>query len=398
MRDLCDIGDGIPGRCERTRWIGWIYGMEEVMDGEGGNRDGGHVFKPGRVNGKNASYRSGSKVIPSRVRYELVEIMREHLTKGATKDKKVGSRTAELRKTVILSFFSDLFHLRYRIESVHNLRQKHLEAVFKFLEAEGQSPATLQNKISIMRIFCEWIGKPGMVTESSRYVVNPLSTKRTMVVQEDKSWDGHGVDIMEKIGEIREEDERSAGALLLCYAFGLRIREAVMMNVFKAHDGDVLAVVYGTKGGRARSIPIEYEWQMEILEDVKGMVDQTSGRLMRRGKTEEQERQRVYYRCRKHGITLADDGISVHGLRHQYMHERFEEQLGVPAPVKGGDISVLDRKKFREVTGRLMERAGHSRVSIGASYYGSRRYGKREGTPSSVTDKGDGKSTKGGEE
>ena len=349
---------------------------KEVMDKEDAVND--RKLKPGRVDGKNSAYRSGMGHIKPKIRYELVQIMRDHLTEGARKDKKVGSATAQTRKEVILGFFSDLFRLKYNIESVNNLKPKHLEAVFKFLEEQGQSPSTIQNKISVMRTFCEWIGKPGMVLASVRYVENPMSTKRTMVVQEDKSWEGNGVDLMEKIELIRKEDERAAGVLLMCYGFGLRIREAVMMNVFKSEDGDSLMVVHGTKGGRARNVPIEHEWQKRLLEDVKGIVDQASGKLMRRGLGVEQMIQRVYYMMKKHGLTLAESGVSAHGLRHQYMHERFEEQLGIPAPVKGGDISVLDKKEFDDATGRLMERAGHSRVTIGASYYGSRRVKKCE--------------------
>jgi hypothetical protein len=76
---------------------------------------------------------------------------------------------------------------------------------------------------------------------------------------------------------------------------------------------------------------------------------------------------------RKHKLTLADEGVSAHGLRHQYMHERFCEFLGIEPPVRGGDLSEVDKQAFDSATEKLMERAGHSRKTIGASYYGSRR-------------------------
>jgi len=41
--------------------------------------------------------------------------------------------------------------------------------------------------------------------------------------------------------------------------------------------------------------------------------------------------------------------------------------------VRGGDISTVEKYRFHEASQQLMERAGHTRVSIGASYYGSRR-------------------------
>lgn len=72
------------------------------------------------------------------------------------------------------------------------------------------------------------------------------------------------------------------------------------------------------------------------------------------------------------------------------MQERFEEQLGIPAPVKGGDISRIDKKEFDNVTGMLVERAGHSRPTIGSSYYGSRRRGKENGKSSGHVKRDDG--------
>ncbi len=347
----------------------------EHDDGNGGGNE--WTVKPGRVNGKNSKYRSGTHPIKPHVRSEIHKIFTEHIMKGSKGGRVVGGESIEKRKTVILGFFSDLFYLGYKIESVHNLKQKHLVGVFNFLEKEGQAPATLQNKISIMRMFCEWIGKPGMVGSSEDYVLNPLSTARTMVAQEDKSWDGKGIDVMEKIEQVRKSDERVAGVLMMCYGFGLRRKEAILTNLFKAVDGNTLFLVNGTKGGRARSVPIEYDWQWALLEEVKSMVDQKTGKLIQRGKTLKQSLNQLEYRLRKHGLFLAGDGVTAHGLRHQYMQERFIEQMGVAAPVKGGDISSLDRSEFKYKTLMLMERAGHSRTQIGASYYGSRRMKKK---------------------
>lgn len=124
--------------------------------------------KPGRVNGKNSRHKTVHK-IPPRCRNEIELILQANRDKGASKAKKVGNKTQEKRMTVVRGFFSDLFTLGFKIESVYNLREKHLRAVFEKLEAEGQSPSTIQNKISIMRTFCEWIGKNGMVRGSTNY-------------------------------------------------------------------------------------------------------------------------------------------------------------------------------------------------------------------------------------
>jgi hypothetical protein len=55
------------------------------------------------------------------------------------------------------------------------------------------------------------------------------------------------------------------------------------------------------------------------------------------------------------------------------MHESFTRLLGIEPPVRGGDISLIDKDTFHLASQKLMEKAGHIRVNIGASYFGSRR-------------------------
>lgn len=66
------------------------------------------------------------------------------------------------RDEAVYGFFGDLFHLKYKIESVQSLKVKHLEAVFTHWKIQGMLLEDLQRKITIMLEFCEWIGKNGM--------------------------------------------------------------------------------------------------------------------------------------------------------------------------------------------------------------------------------------------
>lgn len=333
--------------------------------------------KPGRINGKNSEYRSGTHSLPKKIRNEIYTILSQHWKDAARKDKQVGSGTMMKRRSVILGFYRDLFHLKYKIESVHNLKQKHLIAVFNFLEDQGQSPSTIQNKISIMRVFCEWIGKVGMVGDSADYVKNRNSVRRSMVVKEDKSWDGHGIDIVSKIQEISQIDQAVGLWLELCLGFGLRVKEALLFIASVAHEGNHIFVREGTKGGRSRIVPVENDMQRDILHRVKSVADGKSGLLGVRGKTLIQKNRRFYYVLKRCGVTLAELGVSAHGLRHQYMQQSYKLLLGVEAPVRGGDINQVDKVKFHIVGQKLAERAGHSRATIGVSYYGSRRRARK---------------------
>lgn len=341
--------------------------------------------KPGRINGKNSIYRSGSR-IPKRCANEIEMILQAHRDKAALKDKKVSARTQDIRDTVIRGFFSDLFRLGYKIETIHNLKEKHLMAVFQHLEEQQQAPSTIQNKISIMRIFCEWIGKSGMVRQSTLYVKNPESVTRTMVVREDKSWEGKGIDILEMLPLIEQEDKHVALSLELCWAFGLRMREAIMLRPSVSKEGTFLWLREGTKGDRARVIPIENAIQTHVLERAIAMSDGKSGNLGVRGKTVKQKIRRFYTVMEKHGITLRDNDITAHGLRHQYMQQSFKNLLGIEPPVRGGNLSELNREELHLASQKLMERAGHTRVTIGTAYYGSRRIPKRAPSPEKTTE------------
>lgn len=332
--------------------------------------------KPGRVDGKNSEYRSGIHRIPKRCHNEIEVVLQQNRDKAAHKDKKVGSGTQDKRETVIKGFFSDLFYLGYKIESIHSLKQKHLQAVFGFLEDQGQSPSTIQNKISIMRVFSEWVGKYGMVGDSTKYVKNRASVRRSMVVQEDKSWDGNGFALLDQLPEIATKDEDVAMWLEIIWAFGLRVREGIMSRPGASADGLVYWVKEGTKGGRSRVVPIETDVQRDVIERAKKLADGKTGLLGKRGKSYKQKRDHFYYILKVCGFTLKDKGVTAHGLRHEYMQRAFKRLTGIEAPIKGGDLSLLDKKEFHEASQKLMERAGHTRVTIGAAYYGSRRIKK----------------------
>lgn len=330
-------------------------------------------LKPGRVDGKNSTYRSGEHRIPKRCKNQIMTVLKENRDKAAHKEKKVGSGTQEKRKTVILGFFSDLFFLGFMIESIFNLKEKHLKAVFNFLEEQGQSPSTIQNKVSIMRVFCGWIGKNGMVRDSALYVKDKSSVRRSMIVREDKSWEGKGIDVPAKLAEISKKDETVGLVLELCWAFGLRVKEALMLRPHVAHESEFIWVRDGTKGDRSRVIPIKNDVQRNVLERAKAVADKKSGFIGKRGKTFEQKLRRFYYVLKACGITLHEGQITAHGLRHQYMQDRFKHLVGIDAPVKGGNLGEVDKDELHVASQKLMEEAGHTRVSIGSSYYGSRR-------------------------
>jgi integrase len=338
-------------------------------------------LKPGRVNGKNSAYRSGEHHIPKRCNNQIVMVLKANRDKAAHKEKTVGASTQDKRETVIFGFFGLLFYLKFKIESIYHLKQKHLIAVFNFLEEQGQSPSTIQNKISIMRVFCEWIGKNGMVLDSRKYVKDKSSVRRSLVAREDKSWEGQGIEFLSKLSEVAQMDATVAINLELSLAFGLRVKESIMLRPGAEQSDDFLWVREGTKGGRPRVIRIENDIQRDVLKRASSIADKKSGFLGNRYKTYEQKRRRFYYVLEVCGITLREEQITAHGLRHQYMQKRFKDLLGIDAPVKGGNLGLVDKDELHVTSQKIMEEAGHTRVDIGSAYYGSRRHPGKAQSP-----------------
>jgi len=304
-------------------------------------------LKHGRVDGKNSKHKSGLKRIPKKWRNEIHLVLQANRDLAARSTKKVGNETQEKRDTVILGFFSDLFALGNRIQSIYHIKQKHLLAVFYFLEVEGQSPSTIANKISIMRTFCNWIGKTDMVKDSSCYVKNISSVKRSSVAQEGKSWVGHGVDFQKLLAQVQQKDLSVAMTLELCLAFGLRVREAIMFRPNVEHTiEELISVRDGTKGDRPRYVPIELHVQIDVLTRAKGMADGKTDFIWKRNMTLEQKINRFYTVLKACGITLHQISVSAHGLRHQYMHQSYKSIFDREPPIKGGELNGIDKKDF----------------------------------------------------
>ncbi len=312
---------------------------------------------------------------------EIQGVLEQNLDKCANgKNKRVGHLTQEKRKLVIMGCVADLHYLGYRIESMSNLRDKHIYAWIQFLVKNRQKPATIQNKLSIIRVYCRWIGKRGMVRSPQYYVDTPELVKRSTAAKVDKSWDGK--DRSKLIDAVSKKDNVVGMQLELCHEFGLRRTEAIMLKPCIADENIVLHVRSGTKGGRPRLIPIDTQQQREVLEKAKSMAEANSGLMRPPGKSLKQAINRFKYIMRYCGITKLGEGVTSHGLRHGYVHRRYEERTdGGKLPVKGGKPGEVDLQVDRIAKLKIMEEVGHSRLSVSTAYGGSFGHAGRSNKP-----------------
>ncbi|MGH8291475.1 MAG: phage integrase N-terminal domain-containing protein [Steroidobacteraceae bacterium] len=255
----------------------------------------------------------------------LAAVLKAH--NGARRDGAVASfATRDKRADVLYAGFKRLHELGFRMEAVTSLRGKHIEALAEDWEARRLSASTLQNNLSIFRAFAEWIGKAGMVRGIEHYLGSG-TTARSSIAREDKSWSGRGVDIAAKIEQVREKDVRVALQLELQLAFGLRAREAMQLRPHLADKGTYLNVTHGTKGGRGRVEPIRTAEQRALLERAKTFCATLSSSTSDPSLKLSQWKNHYYQVVRYCGISRTD-GITGHGLRHQYANERYRELTG----------------------------------------------------------------------
>ena len=311
----------------------------------------------------------------------LATILHEHGKKSANGDRVLSMATKDKRSTVLYTAMRQLRGMGYRLEDPAHIKEKHVAALMQKWEEEQLSSATLQNRLSILRVFAEWIGKPGMVKESVNYVSNPDSVKRNYIAREDKSWSTNGVEFESAIRAIWTYDKYCAVQIKLIHAFGLRRKEGVMIKVLRADKGDYLLVTDGTKGGRDRVVPIETPYQKQVLTEAQDLAKTNAGFITDRQLDLKQAMRRITYVMEKFGLTKAEAGVTLHGLRHEFANDSLERK-GFVSPVRraatGEKLAPADKETEKLARLAVSEELGHSRESITTAYYGSEKRKPKE--------------------
>jgi integrase len=281
--------------------------------------------------------------------------------------KALSIKTQERRATALCKSFVELREGGFALQTPWSLKAKHVDYLVHGWIAKGQSGGTIENKLTYLRAIAQWMHKANLVGTLGDYVDRrEHDLVRSYVATEDRSWEARGVDAVAKIDEIALSCPYTAVQLKLQAAFGLRVEESFMLRPVEAvRDPRMLAVTRGTKGGRPREVPIGQK--LAILEEAARLGNGVSGSTVPAGRTLKQWRDWYYYVLAKHGVTKSGLGVTSHGLRHGYLQTLYEQESGVPAPVKRAGLRP-DPKEHEEAMRRVVEAAGHSRVTKANAY------------------------------
>lgn len=299
----------------------------------------------------------------------LGHILAAHNDRHGRRNKAVSNLTMQQRADRLYHCFAQLRGLGFRLEDPRHLGERHVRALVHSWVANGHSAATIQTKLSHLRVFASWIGKPGMVRGAMDYVTDPAQLKRHYAARTDASWSSKQVNAESVITKLRSLDAFVANQALAELRFGLRVKEAIMLRPWRADAGEALMVDDGTKGGRPRIVPLRNSDQRDALNFLKASVRTRNGSLADPSLTLKQAMTRYYVVMRAAGITRKGLGITSHGLRKEFANQVYLELTGVRSPVQGGP--PIDRVVDREARLRLVEHLGHARESIGTAYVGA---------------------------
>lgn len=296
--------------------------------------------------------------------------------------REVGHETRSKHGETMENLFDDLRNLGMNLKDVRHLSRKHVLAAIKYWNKDAQVAATIQTKTSVVRRFLTLIGKPEIMPRGAAWAqvlrdagLDPAHFKRSYVAHVSKSWFAAGVDPHAKIEEVWAESPVCGAALLLQLIAGLRVKESLSDSPMTMDCEDFLRLEKGTKGGRKRDVRLavtekELVVARTALERIKAVAKSLPRKILcLPGKDLKQMRQHFYYVMRKHGITMKDDGIVPHGLRHGFLQARYEASAELPAPVLRLAPPLAYDENAAAVTAAKMqvsEDAGHSRD---ASYY-----------------------------
>lgn len=270
----------------------------------------------------------------------------------------------------------------FGVNNLYELKEEHYREYMSFLEREGRSVGHRQNVETAlkhlqkgMNLRSEKFGKEKHVFVPEKRVTNWREKKAPT----DRSYSRNEYQrILEKL------PPNSRDAVMLCRVMGLRVQEAVRVEVqhFNLKEGK-LHIKAGegggiTKGGRFRETPIPPHFCAEIERMIRDKADHEH--LVPVAK--DTVRRAVNKACKEAGII--QKGRGTHGFRHAYARDRVNQlfrergiQDDAPKMVerimsnrdrrKGADYGILSDKdkalfeQIRQVMDQVHSEIGHGR-------------------------------------
>ena len=271
-----------------------------------------------------------------------------------------GSFSTQARRAQELDLCARQLHeMGYtRFKDPHKLKGRHVKDLVERWQTQGLSVGTVKSRMASLRWWAEKVGRKSVVNpHNSSYGIG----ERQYVTNESKA-------VSLSTGDLsRISDERIRGSLELQRVFGLRREECLKFQPQFADRGDKLVLkATWCKGGREREIEIRTQEQREAVDQAHRLAGKGS---MIPSERTYIEQVKIYER------QTAKAGLhKLHGLRHAYAQQRYEELTGWAAPAAGGpssaDLTAEQKALDHEARKQISRELGHDREQVTAVYLG----------------------------
>ena len=269
-----------------------------------------------------------------------------------------GSHATRRDRSYALARMADALHeAGYRGLRARGLKVKHVGALVRGWFDRGLSHATMMNRMAHLRWWAERVGKANMLGSNADYGILPRSHVSDGTKRRDLD--------AGKLALVKDAHVKMA--LRLQAAFGLRREEAIKFAPSYADRGDRVAVKASTaKGGRAREVPVLKDEQRALLDEARRLAG--GGALIPPGRNYAEQKKVYEDQTRAAGLDR------MHGLRHSYALDRYEDLTGWKAPAAGGPprraLEGVRRRMDAAARMRISRELGHGRREIVRQYIG----------------------------
>ncbi|MCK0770306.1 integrase domain-containing protein [Chromohalobacter canadensis] len=269
--------------------------------------------------------------------------------------------------------FAAWLRAEYGIRDARRIERRHVEAygvyLSRLVEAGQMAVAYAQNRLSTVNRVLGCLRGDRKLHISPAACVGRRCQVRTVRPAADPAQVEAAVERLKRAGHAR-----AACLVLLCRAFGMRLREAALADldrlVGEAERTGKVRILEGTKGGRHsddRVIEVG-ERQWAALRTALQHRPSGSRNLLRPTET---------WRVFLHTIVAPARGllsgcgiVSFRELRAAFAVELYERESGQPAPFEGPPLDAEADERARWAVARQL---GHGRVVIASAYIGGRR-------------------------
>jgi integrase len=306
--------------------------------------------------------------LPQRLTNELGELFERHLSNAYSRtsitSNEVSIETQKYRVQGLIAGFRDLRKGGFAIKSPWNLGEKHIRYLVNFWANEKKhSRGTVRNRLTYWRTLAAWMKKPQLVRIMDDYIDLPSERHRPYGAPEDKTYVAADVDVNAVFPRLCQRDRWVAMQVELQAAFGLVAKESMLLRPLQClRVSGHLHVIDGTKGGRPRVVPIDAEWQYDVLIRAARLANPRTGYMIPDPWSLKEWYHHFYDILQMEGITPGATDVTVHDLRLAYLRMMSERVTGLPAPTRRPDHQAA-MKRLVEVAGQVVGPNGTANIS-----------------------------------